>query len=311
VLANILEYDARKAGIDPDITPKSHKALKRFKESIGKEISTSELDILRKVAQNAARAKEPADAAIGVAMINNIDDFLDNIGNNALKIPGGKSIEIGKKYKIARDLWGRARKSELLQESFEKARNQASGFENGVRTQFRSILNNKKQRKFFNKDELKAMETVVRGDTKQNIAKLIGRLGFGEGQATNIVGAAIGSVIGANIFGPGGVVIVPLVGQVSRKLAQRMTVKGAEFADDVIRAGKDAKRITAAYLKNTPEALRSSEELSQLLLRTDIALKDLPNIPLANDARRIAIKNRAALAGTLAPQALKNEQPIR
>ena len=301
-LTQKIERDLSKAGLDPDITPKTSKALARFQELEGQAVTVTELDTLRKVSQNAAKSIEPAEASLGVRMINTIDDFMDKAGPNILKAVDQKDVSgIGKKYRVARDLWGRARKSELLQEAFGKARLQASGFENGVRVQFRSILNNKKNRRFFNKNELKEMRNVVLGGRVENFAKFIGRFGFSEGGATNIIGASLGVAGGATIAGAPGAVIVPLVGQVSRKLAQRMTVKGAEFADQVIRAGKDAKKITQAYLNNTPKALRSSSELSELLMSKDIDLSSLPDTDLATEARRIATENRAIIAASVAP----------
>jgi hypothetical protein len=306
-LSQKLRSEAQKAGLDPDITPKSTKVLKRFEELEGKPVSITEIDTLRKVAQTAASAIEPAEKALGVRIINTIDDFLDNAGVTIFETPG-KDLAIGKRYKVARDLWGRARKAETVQEAFEKARLQASGFENGIRTQFRAILNNKKKSKFFNAEEKAAMKRVVMGDTKENIARLVGKLGFSEGGATQLIGTSIGVGAGAAVGGVPGAVIVPLVGQLSKKLAQRMTIKNADFADQVIRAGKDAKKITAAYLKNTAKAERSAAELSELLMRNDIDLSLLPDTELTISARQIALENRAALAGALAAEA-PPEQP--
>lgn len=305
-MANKLRIEANKMGIDPDITPKATKAIKRFAERVGDDVSLTEIDTLRKVAQNAAKSLEPAEAAIGSAMIGTIDDFLDSLSPSAFK---GDAGDIGKRYKVARDLWGRARRSELLEEAFTKARLQASGFENGIRVQFRQILNNKKKRQMFKPDELKAMKNVVTGSKKENIAKLIGRLGFSEGSATNIIGGSIGVGIGAQLFGPAGAVAIPLIGQVSRKLAQRMTAKGAEFADEVIRAGSNAKEITKAYLRNTPKDQISSSELSQLLMRNDIDLSAEAKLTsnIAKEAAEMAKKNRAALAASVAPAAINNE----
>ena len=300
---------ARKSGLDKDITPKAQKALMRLEELKGTDVPLSELEILREVAGGAAKSIDPHEAMLGVRMIEKIDDFLDSADGASLKIPAHiDKKNVGKRYKVARDMWGRARRSELIQESFEKARNQASGFENGIRTQFRAILNNKKKSRMFKPDELAAMKRVVRGDTKQNIAKLIGKLGFSEGAATGLIGGSIGVGAGAAVGGVPGAMIVPVVGQVSKKLAQRMTVKGAEFADQVIRAGSNAKKITAAYLKNTPKAQRSAQELSELLTRNDIDLIDMPDIPVVNEAARLATQRRAELTGIIAAQQLNNEQ---
>jgi len=312
-LVSKMTVESRRAGLDPNITPKANQALNRFRDEVGNTLSLTELDTLRKVAQNAAKSLEPVEAALGSRMIDMVDEFLDKATPGSFISPEGTARDISKRYKVARELWGRARRSELMQEAFEKARNQASGFENGIRTQFRSILNNKRQRRFFNKQELEAIQKVVRGGRGENIAKFIGRFGFTEGGATNIIGGALGATAGGVAFGAPGAVIVPLIGQLSRKLAQRLTARNAQFADEVIRAGKDANKITRAYFKNTPKAQRSPEELSQLLQKADIDLSDVGVDEIARQAAVIASENRLAVAagaGTGATIQQGSEIPI-
>jgi hypothetical protein len=298
-LVNKLNKVSRSLGVDADVTPLASKALGKFVAKLDESPSLTEVDNLRTIAGNVAGSANRQEAAIGIAMVNAIDETLDKFSPTAFSRVAGSTEDIGKRYKVARDLWGRARRSELLEEAFTKARLQASGFENGVRTQFRSILNNKKTRRFFKPDEIKAMTRVVKGDKKENFARLVGKLGFSEGNASNLVGGSIGVAGGAAVGGPVGAVAVPLIGQVSRKLAQRMTVKNAEFADQVIRAGKDAKKIATAYIKNTPKAQRSAQELSELLMRPDIDLSLLPLTDLTKQAAQITTQNRAALVGAL------------
>lgn len=293
-----LQANATK-GIDPDVTPKAWKAMKRFEEARGQSLSLTEIDNLREVAKGAAKASEGGDIALGARMVDEIDDFLDNIDGKALKNPSG--VDVSARYRVARDLWGRARRSELIGEAFEKARNQASGFENGIRAQFRSILNNKRQSRFFNQNELREMRKVVRGTGKENFFRLLGKFGFNEGSATNMLGGVIGVTGGGLVGGVPGAVAVPVIGQVSRKLAQRMTVGNAEFANTVIRAGKDAQKIVRAYMKHTPKGKRSAAELSELLMSPDIDLSVLPNAEVVDMAKSIALERRAAIAGTVVP----------
>jgi hypothetical protein len=316
--ANGLRNELKKEGLDPDLTPKANAAINRIIKDaeVGVEtplkegLALSEIDTLRKVSQNAAGAIDPPDARLGSIIIENIDNFLDNVQADDLTRTGAKISEVGPKYKAARELWGRARRSELINESFEKAKNQASGFENGLVVQFRSILNNKKKSRFFKPDELKAMQEVVRGTTPTNIAKLVGRLGFTEGHATNLIGGSLGVAAGAQLGGPLGAVAVPLIGQVSRKLAQRMQRKGAEFADAVVRAGESGPEIVKAYLANTPKKFRKPGELSELLSRPNINLDDLldSKSPVIKEAAEIA-RGRQILLGVQAiPGALEASQ---
>lgn len=277
-MVNKIRKEIRKQGFDKNLNPKVAAVMKVFDETILTKPSPSltDIDIMRKIAQGAAKSLEPAEAALGARIINTMDEFLDNLGPKGFNAPEGVDLSaITSKYKTARDLWGRARRSELIQESFEKASLQASGFENGIRTQFRSILNNKKKSRFFKKEEIEAMRAVVKGGTKENILKAIGRLGFSEGQATNILGGAVGVAAGAALFGTPGAILVPVIGQVSRKLAQKLTRQGAEFTDIIVRAGTDARAIAKAYIDNVPKKLRSSLELSELLVKRSGKLDDL------------------------------------
>lgn len=290
----------RTLGGDKNITPKATASLERFNQAARekRDIPLSEIDILRTVAGNAAKSLEAPESAIGTAMIDVVDSSLDKFKKK--DFTGAiEGAEITSRYKVARNLWGRARRSELIQEAFTKARNQASGFENGIRTQFRSILNSKRQRRLFNEQELDAMRNVVQGTKKENLAKFIGRLGFFEGGSTSLLGAATGSALGAAVAGPVGAAIVPMVGQVSKSLAQRMTRRGAEFVDEVIRAGRDARQITEAYIRHTPKKARRAEELSELLMRPDIDLTDIPDNDIARRAVQLAQQRRAAVTGAV------------
>lgn len=305
-----IERGAKKSGLDRDNTPKAARAVERFKELKGQDVNLAEVDTLRKVARSAADTLDPTEQSLGIRIIEEVDSFLKEAGPEALNFPkkGTESLKVGQKYKLAQNLWGRARKSELVSEMFEVAGDQASGFENGLRTQFRGLLRNKRKRAFFNKEEIASMRQFVRGDGKTNLAKLIGKFGIAEGGAINIIRPTIGVAAGGKLAGIPGMVAIPVVGQISKNLAQRMTSKQANFLDQVIRAGKDANKITAAYLKNTPKAQRSASELSELLMRTDIDIDKLSAVPLAQEAKQIVTQNRASLAGTLAPTAIKTTE---
>lgn len=309
-LVGRLKKAAEDSGIAAGVTPKAFSALNAFENAADQPLSLTQLDNLRKISQNAAKSLDPPESAGGVALIDTVDKFLDEANPSNFSRAAGSTEDIGKRYKAARKLWGRARRSELLAEAFERARNQASGFENGIRTQFTSILNNRKQRRFFNPTELKAIKKVVRGTAKENIAKLVGKLGFSEGRASSLLVSGLGATAGGVVGGTPGAVIVPLIGQVSRKLAQRMTVKNAEFANQVIRAGKDARKITAAYIKNTPKSQRTSAELSELLQRNDINFNNIQTTDLAQQAAQLATQRRLQLTGALAAQGPAQEEVL-
>ena len=290
-------------GLDAVNTPQASRAIQRLEELADGDATFRSLDQIRETAQVAAgNLQNRKEAALGSQIIDSIDQFLNTVDSNLVQ--GGN---VGNRVKVARELWGRARRSEMIDQAVDRAKEQASGFENGIRIQFRQILNNQKKRKFFNSDEIEAMQRVVRGTPAANLYKFLGRMAPNEGQATNFLGASIGVGGGAGagslIGGPGGAavgaVVLPAIGKVSRDLSQRLTRDNAKLANKVIRAGRDADKIARAYLTSTPKAQRSPEELAQLLMRQDVMLEDATS-DIAIEAAQIAQKLRQQQAAATA-----------
>jgi len=298
-LSNELQAIARKEGFNRKIHPKVNAALDEFRGVKNSDQKVTDIDILRKVAKNAADSIDPSEKRLGMLLVNKIDDTLDNLKPKDFKRGGG---EVGAKYRDARQLWARAKKSELLDEAFSKASLQASGFENGIRVQFRSILNSKKKLNGFNKEEIRAMKDVVKGGSIENIAKMLGRFGFSEGQASNMLMGSLGVAGGAALGGAPGAVAVPLIGQLSRSLAQKLTRKGADDVDTLVRAGNNSDDIVKAYMRIVPKKERNPSELAELLLRPEISLTDLKSTIKMMPKERRKIVSDAVFIADLAQQ---------
>lgn len=219
-LSEKLSKTSKEFGFLPKLLPKVSAALDEFAAHKGKDLTLQELDNLRKVMRVAGGSNERAERNLASKLINEIDDHIDKLSQADL-IQGSKKG--GAILKEARELWTRKRKGELIEDAINKARYQASGFENGLRTQIRSILNSDKKRRGFSQEEIAAMERVVLGTTKENIAKLIGRMAPNEGQATSYIGMMLGISLGTLLGGPIGAVAAPIIGMAGRKAAQKMT----------------------------------------------------------------------------------------
>ena len=120
--------------------------------------------------------------------------------------------------------------------------------------------------KGFSKEEREAIQTIVRGAPAENIAKALGKFGFTEGHASSMLLGSLGSAAGYGLGGPVGAIAVPAIGTVARKAAQTMTRENAQLADDLVRAGTDARKIAQAYMRAIPKKDRKVEELMGLLL---------------------------------------------
>lgn len=303
---------ARQSGFDPNLTPKVKGFLDRVASDYKKgNISITDLDQLRKVAQIPANAIDNAtEAAIGSKLINTIDDFIDQQG---MKVAERYGPDIGKKYKEARSLVSRVKKAEMIDEAVFKASQAASGFENGLRNEFRSILKNKKKRRGYTKDEIDAMRRITEGGTMENTFKRLGKLGFGADQQTNMLLGSLGFAGGFAAGGPLGAAAVPSIGFVSAKIAERLGAKNAQFAQDIVRAGKNGEEVVKAYVKNVPKRLQRPEELSALLADPSVDASTVRSLAdqykgnkqLIEDAAFMTNKLRQAqLTGALGAQAL-------
>lgn len=276
-----IESTLRSEGFNKRINPEIRGLIDELRGLSGGSVSISQLDTLRKVAQNAAGSLNKPTSRLGNIAIQKIDDFMDDLPDSSV---GGE--QVGALFKQARTLWRQASKSELLEQAVEKAKNQASGLENGIRNQFRSILSNPKKTKNFTADELDAIKSVVRGGVAANMSKALGKFGFTEGQATNMLLGSLGVAGGAALGGGAGAVAVPIVGQTAKIAAQKLTSSNASLAQAIIRAGKDGRRIALEYVRNVPKSARSVEELTGLLLESgaDVSKMTGASNPLFGDA---------------------------
>ena len=309
MLVNKVVKEAEKANVDKVLTPDSARVVELLKKELDdpRPRSISDLDSMRQKAQQAAGAIKPADARIGAIMIDEIDDFLDNLPQNAFTGPDAQSVKnIGERFKAARGLWGRARRAELVNEAMSQAELARSGFENGLRNELNKIVRSPKRRRFFTADEIDGMRDVIKGSDDANILKLVGRLGLSEGGSTNILGALGGTAV----LGP----ISPVIGQVSKKFAQKTTQAAAQNVEALVRSGAQSRKIATAYMQSVPKAKRSVQDLTDLLLSSGSEVDDLltDSSKFVKEAAEIARARktfqRAEAAGAAVPAALPTEE---
>ncbi len=286
--------------------------LDDLKEVLKSNPTLNEIRDLRSIAKDVASSPAKREARVGSVVVNQIDDFLNNLSESQLSTGKAKAGTIGKKIKIADNLWGRARKSELIIETIDKAKNRASGFENGLRIEFDKIINNKKLSRYFNDSELAIMKDLVRGDLKQNIPRLFGKFGTLGGRDQNALGALVAGGVGASTGGLPGFIAAVSIGSAARKVAQNITKGKADFLNNITKAGNNGKSITRAYLNVVPKSKRSVVELSELLSDPKVNLEELitSSNKLVKEAAEIAAGRQAIgqAAGALAVGEMKNQE---
>lgn len=236
--------DAVRRGMDEVLTPQSHRALERIEDAAtnpSPEIGFRELDILRRQAQiPAGNTGNRVEKAIGANLVEGVDDVISKA-----------SPALGDEVAEARKIWGRLRRSEIIQEAFSKAQNQASGFENGLRVQLRSILNNPKKRAGFSSEEIGLMEDIVQGTFLSNTLKKLGKFGIGQGQQSN----GLLSLLGFGVAGP----VAPIAGTVAQKGAELSTSRNAGLLQGLVSSGGP---------KNVPQLSGEARGLLEAIARS-------------------------------------------
>lgn len=289
--------------VSANLHPKTAAALKKLDEFQGAR-HVSDLDEIRQIFGDAAKAPDSADATMAIKMIDRIDNFMDDINPNDFTSPDLKQkIQVGKEYKDARRMWQTVRKSELLETEFSIAELAKSGWENGLRDASNRILKRIKRGKLkgYSAEEIAALKELSTGTMGRNSMKHLGKLGFSEGQAGSMLLASFGVYAGAQAGGIKGAVTIPLIGQVSRKLAQKLTRNQGELTQAIARAGKDGLEITKRYMAAVPKTQRSVPELTELFINRNIDVLPL----LKNESKLIA--DAAFLASLAQSQKAREE----
>ncbi len=299
-LKTSLASTAKKEGIDIRVTPEAAGAIDAVNEAINKggSVPTSEMDTLRTIAKNSIVSTDANKMRVGSAVVDEIDSFLDEI--KSVDIDKGAQIsagEVGKKYRTARKLWGRAKRAEMLQTAIETGSSRKAGMEKGIRNELNNLLNRKKSRKFLSPEDVTAIRKVTDGDFSQNFSSLVGGMGLKFENSPSMFSSIIGGgglgAVASQVPGLTGAA-APIaigaitVGTISKEIAKKITKNRAQFLKTIATSGNDAERVVKAYLSAVPKAKRKLSDLSDLLLDPNLDLTVLENV--ANETVKDAVK---------------------
>lgn len=298
-----LDSGLRGRGFRPRTAKEIQGLLDEFKETSRGVTTLDDISELRTVASGLAKNPDLNIQRLALSVMDDLDDFIGT--ENIISFPGGTRRNVGETLKGARNLWRRARGGETIAEIFNKAELAEFGkFSDTLRTQFRTILNNKKKRKFFDKEELAFMKKVAKGGKIQGLLDFAGKGGL----QTNPFFKSAGFGAASLILGVDTAAILPIIGTVSKFMADRLRKGNAEFADAVIRSGKNPEGVINAYLKHTPLKDRVDSDMAQLLIKPNIDLSKVKNpSPFVQSAIQKAEAARAALAAAAVTGAATQE----
>lgn len=203
------------------------------------------LDTVRKMAGNAYIPGNASNNKLTGQIIERIDEMVES-GDPAMFLTGNSTKAAGA-MREARNLWGRARRSETLDDAVERADLRAASTgsggnaDNAVRQNVRRIV--EKPRGFTNQ-ERGAAERVVRGTVPQNALRLLGKLA-----PTGVVSGVLSGGAGYGLLGPAGLAL-PLLGQAAKTAADKMTTRNVSKLSEIIRSGGYSARDLARLARD-------------------------------------------------------------
>lgn len=222
-------------GIDRTIHPKAVAALKRLTEAKGAQPTLGEIDTLRRVVRSAAASNDPSERRLANIMIDRIDDFVLNLKPS--DVVAGDAMKATSALNKARDFWSRMRKSEMIGNAVERAKNTAASsgsggnIDNAIRQRIRAILDNPKQARGFTAEERELMTRVVRGAPVQNLARLVGKLSP-EGNGLMLMLHGVGGYASGGASLP-----LAVVGYGAKRFADSATARNVDALSRLIRSG--------------------------------------------------------------------------
>lgn len=259
----------QKEGFDPGLNPKANVVLTRILDTVGQSPTIQQMEILRRVAQNAKETIDPSDVRMAGIIVDKLDDFMVNLQPKDT-IAGSAEVAVAA-LKEARSAWRKFRGGQAIDEMFEQARIKSGGFsglgmEKALTGEFRRFASNKRKMRVFNPVEQAAIKRVATGGSAMsmnNIARF-----FSKFAPTGFFSAGLS----AGAFTAGGGLALPIAGTVGRLTATEMTKRAATRAGEVIRGGgqvpppvagaETASRLTQrAIISQPPNVVEGLEEL--------------------------------------------------
>lgn len=257
-MAQDLGHALVQEGIDRDVTPRSWAAFRRIWQDTANDLPLQRIELLRRVAQNAAQAPDPNERRLGGIIINHLDDFVANAGPHDVIAGTGDPAAAADILGRARDLWAALRRGGNIGEAINNAEITAAATHSGqnannaIRQKFAAILKNQAQRRGYTPEQLQAMRAVVDGTPIGNVARNIGKLVSSQGLG-GLMSAGAGAGFGAAMAGPVGGAIggfaLPAIGAVARRIGDASTRNAANYAEALARIPAQQRQAMLAALQ--------------------------------------------------------------
>ena len=259
------------------LIPKSADVLDAMRDYAGKAVGIDDLEYLRQLAQTpAGMATDKAEQRAASLIIGGIDDFMENLGPQQVRLGSGYAQDAIEELTRARELWGRMRRSETIQNIIDVAKSggYAGGFESGIKTQIGRILRNPKLQRGFSEAELDLLSQIQQGTPVGRVIAGISYLGFSpSGGRTPLMGGGLitGAAAGGLAGGPVGA-LLGAAGEatattVLRAVREKSLAEQAQLYAQILASGR-ADEVVRSY----PSVMRYLESVAAAATRGGAAV---------------------------------------
>lgn len=226
--------DLEDVGFDTDLHPRVAAVLKRLDMASEGNLTLKGAEIIRRVAQQAAKSPEKAERFVAYKVLDQISEFLAKPEPSDVLM--GDATAGAQALANAREIWARMSKSEAIDLAVDTALTRAkttgsgANVDNAIRQNVRKILGKEEKPRGFSADEVKVLKEIAAGTPLRNALRLIGKAA-----PTGVVSG--GFSLGATaLTGPAGL-IVPVVGFLAKIGADNLTKARARDLSARIRSG--------------------------------------------------------------------------
>ena len=190
-----------------------------------------ELSTLRTIIRNAQKSNDSTERKIATVLKDKFDDYVINAPKEDVIASTKEGAEA---WKTARDTWSRLSKAEIFQDMLNKSEINASkvGTEKYLHNKLLQLSNDDDKMRLFTPTEQKAIQEAAKGGKIQNVLKMAGKY-----SPESVVATAAGSYAGAQMLGPAGAVIAPIIGGASKMAATQIRKNDVSKLAALMRAG--------------------------------------------------------------------------
>jgi hypothetical protein len=233
----------KKEGLNSKLHPDSAAALQEILKSKG-DLTLTEVETLRKIANDAKGSIKPPDSRIGAKIVEELDNYLDNLSDTDVVTGTPAKAKV---LSEARALNTRLKRSETIARLMDRAETKAgahytqAGMEHAIRGEFKQLALNDKELRRFTKAEQDAIKKIARGGKWENSLRNLGKFDPSSGGMAAFMSALLA---GGGAMSTGGAsLLLPAAAFAAKRRATTLTSRKVTALDEMVRTGPPPKSI--------------------------------------------------------------------